>query len=198
MINNLRPTSKRASCNRQTRTRWMWKQAFFLNCIIYGELELRLSLTRLQSLYRWICNSISQWNDIYHTAITQVVTTSMQSIQSNYTVVPPSFTMTGWTVRSSNPSRGELFLTVQNSPQAYPPCNTMGTGSFARVLQPRHGIDHPPLSGAKVQGRVQLYLYSRSVPSRHVIGQTQLLLPSFAPKTLYVSGASQIHTQMAV
>jgi len=49
---------------------------------------------------------------------------------------------------------------VQTSPGAHPASYTMGRGSFLRVKQPGHGLDHPPPSSAKVQERVGLYIYS--------------------------------------
>jgi len=33
---------------------------------------------------------------------------------------------------------------VQTGPGAHPTSYTMGTGSFPRVKQPGHGVDHPP------------------------------------------------------
>ena len=38
----------------------------------------------------------------------------------------------------------------------------MGTSLFPENKVARHGIDHPPLSQAKVRERVDLYLYSPS------------------------------------
>jgi hypothetical protein len=49
----------------------------------------------------------------------------------------------------------------------------MGTSSLSRgVKWSGHGINHPPPSRAEVKERVELYLYSPSVPSWHVIGWT--------------------------
>ena len=52
----------------------------------------------------------------------------------------------------------------------------MGTGSFPGVKRPGRGVDHPPTSSAEVKERVELYLYSPSVPSWPVLGRT-LILP---------------------
>jgi hypothetical protein len=41
------------------------------------------------------------------------------------------------------------------------PSCTMGKGGKA-VRRPRHGVDHPPPSSAKVKESVQLYIYSPS------------------------------------
>jgi len=35
----------------------------------------------------------------------------------------------------------------------------MGTGSFPEVKRPGSGDDHPPLSRAEVEEKVELYLY---------------------------------------
>jgi len=52
----------------------------------------------------------------------------------------------------------------------------MGTGSFPGVKRPRRGADHPPPSSAKVEGRVEPYIYSPSGSSWPVIGWTLPLL----------------------
>jgi hypothetical protein len=41
--------------------------------------------------------------------------------------------------------------------------------SFPGVRRPGRGIGHPPLSSAVVKQRLELYIYSHSVPSCHVI-----------------------------
>jgi len=46
----------------------------------------------------------------------------------------------------------------------------MGTGSFLGVKRLGHGVDHPPPSSAKVEERVELYLYSPFGPSWPVLG----------------------------
>ena len=47
-------------------------------------------------------------------------------------------------------------------PGAHPTSYTMGTGSFPWVRRPGSGFDHPPLSFAKVEERVELFIYSPS------------------------------------
>ena len=47
----------------------------------------------------------------------------------------------------------------------------MGTGSFPGVKRPGRGVDHPPLSRAEVEGRVELYICSLSGPSWPVLGR---------------------------
>ena len=48
----------------------------------------------------------------------------------------------------------------------------MGTGSFAGVKQQGSGVDHPPLSSAEVERKVELYFYTPSGPSWPVLGRT--------------------------
>jgi hypothetical protein len=57
---------------------------------------------------------------------------------------------TGWTVRGSNPSGGEIFSSLQTGPVAHPASCTMGTGYFPGVKRPGRGADHPPPSSAEV------------------------------------------------
>jgi hypothetical protein len=52
-------------------------------------------------------------------------------------------------------------LPVQSSPVAQPASCTIGTGSFSpRVKREGSGVNHPPLSSAKIKERVELYLCS--------------------------------------
>jgi len=59
---------------------------------------------------------------------------------------------------------------VQTCPGAHPAPYTMSTGSFTGVKRPGLGVDHPPTSSAEFKERVELYLYSPSGPSWHVLG----------------------------
>jgi hypothetical protein len=59
---------------------------------------------------------------------------------------------------------------VQTGPGAHPASYTMGTGSFPGVKRPGRGVDNPPPSSAEVKERVELFLYSPTGPSRHVLG----------------------------
>jgi len=52
--------------------------------------------------------------------------------------------------------------------------------SFPVVKRLRCGVNHTTLSSAEVKEKVELYVYSSSVPSWHVKGQT-----SYLPITLY-------------
>jgi hypothetical protein len=66
---------------------------------------------------------------------------------------------------------GARFLAPdQTGPEAYSASCTMDTGSFPGVKRPGRGFDHPPPCSAKVEERVQLYLYSPSGPSWPVLG----------------------------
>ena len=70
---------------------------------------------------------------------------------------------------------------VQTGPGAHPASYTMGTGSFPGVKRSERGVDHPPISSAEVEGRVELYHYSPSGPSWPVLGRTlSLPLPMYA------------------
>ena len=72
---------------------------------------------------------------------------------------------TGSTVRGSNPGGGEPSAFVQTGPGAHTAACAIGTRSFPGVKRPGRGVDHPPPSSAEVKERVELYLYSPSVPS---------------------------------
>ena len=61
-------------------------------------------------------------------------------------------------------------IPVQTGPRADPASCKMSTESFPGVKRPRHGVNQPLPSSAEVKVRVELYLYSPSVPSMHVIG----------------------------
>ena len=58
---------------------------------------------------------------------------------------------------------------VQTGPGVHPASYTVGTRSFPGVKRPGRGADHPPLSSAEVEGRVEVYIYSTSVPSWPVV-----------------------------
>ena len=58
----------------------------------------------------------------------------------------------------------EILSTRPDRPWGHLPSYTMGNGSFPGVKRPGRGVDHTP-SKAEVKERVELYLYSPSVPS---------------------------------
>ena len=58
-------------------------------------------------------------------------------------------------------SGGEIFCTLQTGPGAHLSSYTKGTGG----KRPGRGVNHPPPSSAEIKERVELYLYSPSVPS---------------------------------
>jgi len=65
---------------------------------------------------------------------------------------------------------GARFSTpIQTGPEAHLVYYVMGTGSFPGVKWLGRGFDHSPPSSAKVQERIELYLYSTSGPLWSVI-----------------------------
>jgi hypothetical protein len=77
---------------------------------------------------------------------------------------------TGWTVRGSNPDRGEIFRTCPDRPWGPPILLYNGYRvSFPGVKPPGRGVDHPPPSNAEVKEIVDLYLYSPFRPSWPVL-----------------------------
>jgi len=60
---------------------------------------------------------------------------------------------------------GEISAPIQTGPGAQ-----MGTRSFPEIKWQGHGINHPLSFSIKVKGRVELHLYSPSVPRHEVIG----------------------------
>ena len=75
----------------------------------------------------------------------------------------------GWTVRGSNPGKGEIFRIGPDRSWGSS-THTMGTGYFPGVKRPGRGVNHPPPSSAKVEERAELYLYSPSGSSWSVLG----------------------------
>ena len=75
---------------------------------------------------------------------------------------------TGWTVRGSNPCGGEIFRASPHRPCGPP---SLLYNAY-RAEWPGRGVDHPPPSRAEVNERVDLYLFSPSVPSWPVLGWT--------------------------
>jgi hypothetical protein len=64
----------------------------------------------------------------------------------------------------------KLSTPVRIGRGAHPASCTMGTGSFPGVKRSERGVDHPTPSQAEVKERVDLYLYSPSGFSWHVLG----------------------------
>jgi len=65
---------------------------------------------------------------------------------------------------------GEIFRTVQTSPEAHPASCAMDTGSFQGVKRPGRDVDHLPPSSAEVKEGIELYLSSPSGPSWTLLG----------------------------
>jgi hypothetical protein len=67
----------------------------------------------------------------------------LRLIISNQAFLPIMYRR-GWTVRGSNPGKGEICRTLPHWPWAHTVFNTLGVGLFLGVKQPRRGTDHPP------------------------------------------------------
>jgi len=59
---------------------------------------------------------------------------------------------------------------IWTGPGAHPTSYKMGTRSFLGNKWPECGVNHPPTPNTEVKERVQVYLYSPSVPEWQVIG----------------------------
>ena len=68
--------------------------------------------------------------------------------------------------------KAKCSASVQTGPGAHPASYTMGTGSFSGVKRPWRGVDHPPLTSAEAEGRVELHVYSLSGHSWPVLERT--------------------------
>jgi len=68
---------------------------------------------------------------------------------------------------------GEIFRIRPDRPWGPPSLLYNGYRvSFPGVKRPGRGVDHPHPSRAEVKERVELYIYSASGPSWHVLGRT--------------------------
>jgi hypothetical protein len=101
----------------------------------------------------------------------------------------------GWTVQVSNAGGGKNFCAHPEQPWSPPSLlyNEYKV-SLPEVKQPRHGINHPPLSSAEVNKRVQMYLYSPSGSSWPVVGST--LLPLLSPTNFSKNGRKHVLKQI--
>ena len=80
--------------------------------------------------------------------------------------------VTDLTDRGSNPDWGDIFLTRPDRPWGPPRLlYNWYQDFFSMVKWPGRGLNHPPISTAKVKERVEIYLYSPSGPSRPVLGR---------------------------
>ena len=79
---------------------------------------------------------------------------------------------TGWNVRESDPSGGEIFRTRPDRPWGSPSLLVNAYWlSFPGVKRPGRGVNHPSPSSAEVKERVEVLLYSPSGPLWHVLGR---------------------------
>jgi hypothetical protein len=106
---------------------------------------------------------------ITHLIIIHVIILHVSSVDQDSSVgIATRYGLDGPGIESR---RGARFsASVQTGPVAHPASYTMGTGSFSGVMRLGRGVDHPPPSSAEVKERVELYLYSPSVPSWPVLG----------------------------
>jgi hypothetical protein len=68
------------------------------------------------------------------------------------------------------PVRAKFSAPVQTIPGVHSSFYRIGTGFFPGEKRPKHGVDHPTPSIDNVKDRIELYLWSSSVPSWPVIG----------------------------
>jgi hypothetical protein len=61
---------------------------------------------------------------------------------------------------------------VQTGPGEHSASYRMATGSFSWLKRPGRGVNDTPQSSAEVKEKVEVYLYSPSVPSWHAIACT--------------------------
>jgi hypothetical protein len=103
-----------------------------------------------------------------------------------------------WVVQGSNPSTGETFCTIQDSPGAHPASFTMGTRSLLGVKLPKCGTDHPLPSSAEVKERVELIPLCPLCAIMACYRVNFIFTAITFSHSLYVCCISQIHIQMAV
>jgi hypothetical protein len=82
----------------------------------------------------------------------------------------------GWTVWGSNPSRGEIFRSVQTGPEDHPVSRTVRTGCSQEVKQSELGADHQLLSSAEISNVLALCLCLPSVSARACRGVTCVII----------------------
>ena len=68
------------------------------------------------------------------------------------------------------PVRARFSAPFKTAPEAHPASYTVGTESFQGVKRPRRGVEHANPSSAEVEGSVELYICSPSVPPWPVLG----------------------------
>jgi hypothetical protein len=82
-----------------------------------------------------------------------------------------------YTVWDLNPGWGEISRTLPDRQRD--PISILYSGyrgCFPGVERPGRRVDHAPSSIAEVKEKVELYVYSPSVPSRQVTGETSIPL----------------------
>jgi hypothetical protein len=94
---------------------------------------------------------------------------------------------TGCTVRGSNPCGKQIFYIHPDWPWGPPSLLYNGYRVVPQeVKRLGRGVNHPPLCSAEVNERVELYLYSPSVPSWQVTGWNVPSLVSFTVQNTFM------------
>jgi len=76
----------------------------------------------------------------------------------------------GWRVRGAITGGARFSAPVLIGLRGQTAFDTMSTGLFLGVKQPGHGVNYPFPSSTEVKEKVELYFYSSSGPSKHLIG----------------------------
>jgi len=75
-----------------------------------------------------------------------------------------------WRVLGVNTGGARFSAPIKISPGVHPAFYTMSNGVFLGVRQSGHGVNYPFPSSTMVKEKAELYFYSPSGPSRHLIG----------------------------
>ena len=113
----------------------------------------------------------SQQRDTMQTSVIMALTRALlQWKLLAYIEISWAGTASGWTIRGSNPGRGEIFRTRPNRPWgSHTLLYNLYRISFPGGKAAGRGVNLPPSSSAEVKERVQLYLYSLSALSWPVL-----------------------------
>ena len=138
----------------------------------WGPIGLRLKLFPAlppSSCVRLFCvlqnrsKSSHAWNFLTQTDLTQIYLTNCKQLGR--------YSESLRVGRSGDriPVGARFSAPIHTGPGAHPASYTVGTGSFPWVKRPGRGFDHPPLSFAKVKGRVELFYVWVSVHHNSIL-----------------------------